>query len=254
MTNTIILVLTGLVLLALAYAIRTIRAIHPKLSQILSAQNDLRVQNLNIAKEAGHSYRQSEAFAQLIKILDLKAPIPATRGWAGSPDLLLTLVSLVRKHKPKIIIELGSGVSTLVLAKSVGRGGKVISIDNSEEYAGYTREMLRDHGIRNVEIRVAPLKKYGSDGAEWYDLSLLKTIKRVDLLLVDGPPATKNPSARFPALKEFLPKLSPRAVVVLDDAIRDSEAKLAEAFERALPKHSLSKLPHEKITAVIAPR
>jgi predicted O-methyltransferase YrrM len=253
MKLTALLALTGLTLIALAYAIRTIRAIHPKIAKLLAAQNELRVQQLSIAKEAGHHYRQSEAFAQLIKILDFKAPIPATRGWAGSPDLLLTLVTLVRKYKPKTIVELGSGVSTLVLAKSVGRGGKVISVDNSEEYAGYTRELLKDHGIRNVQIIVAPLKKYPG-GSEWYDLAKLKTIRRIDLLLVDGPPATSDPAARVPALAEFISKLSPRAVVVLDDAIRESESKLADAFAKALPKHRLTKLPHEKITAVIEPK
>ncbi len=253
MTNVLVIGGFALVLIALAYAIRTIRAIHPKLAKVLAAQNELRVQQLSMAKEAGHHYRQGEAFAQLIKILDLKAPIPATRGWAGSPDLLLTLVTLVRKYKPKTIVELGSGVSTLVLAKSVGRGGKVISIDNSEEYAGYTREMLADHGVRNVQIIVAPLKKYPG-GSEWYDLTKLKAIRRVDLLLVDGPPATSDPAARFPALAEFSSKLSARAVVVLDDTIRESEAKLADAFAKALPKHKLTKLPHEKITAVIEPK
>ena len=163
------------------------------------------------------------------------------------------MVTLVRKYKPKTIVELGSGVSTLVLAKSVGRGGKVISIDHSEEYAGYTRELLKDHGIRNVEIRVAPLKKYPG-GIEWYDVSKIKNIRRIDLLLIDGPPAVTDPAARLPALAEFAPKLSPRAVVVLDDAIRESENKLADAFAKALPKHRLTKLPHEKITAVIEPK
>ncbi|CAB4593620.1 unannotated protein [freshwater metagenome] len=247
------LVQAALLLIGLIYAIRTIRAIHPKITKILTTQNELRVKQLSMAKEANQHYRQSEAFIQLVKLLDLKAPIPATRGWASSPDLLLSLLTLVRKYKPKTIVELGSGVSTLVLAKSVGRGGKVISIDHSEEYAGYTRELLKDHGVRNVEIRVAPLKKYPG-GSEWYDLAKIKSIRRVDLLLIDGPPAVSDPAARFPALAEFAAKLSPRSVVVLDDAIRDSESALADAFVKAMPNHKLTKLPHEKITAVIEPK
>ena len=80
------------------------------------------------------SYRQAEALNQLIALLKFTAPIPPTRSWAASPDLLLTLVDLVRRYKPQLVVELGSGVSTLIVAKAGAK--KVISIDNSDEFAG----------------------------------------------------------------------------------------------------------------------
>ena len=53
-----------------------------------------------IKKSISHSYYQSEAYAQLIQLLDFKASLPATRGWAASPDLLLTIYETISRTKP----------------------------------------------------------------------------------------------------------------------------------------------------------
>jgi predicted O-methyltransferase YrrM len=89
---------------------------------------------------------------------------------------------------------------------------------------------------------------------EWYDLSKLGDISSIDLLFIDGPPGSKNDRARHPALTECLAKLSPRAIVVIDDAGRDGEKDMAQEFAKALPNHSLEFLSHEKGTAVLLPK
>jgi 3,4-dihydroxy-2-butanone 4-phosphate synthase len=48
--------------------------------------------------------------------------------------------------------------------------------------------------------------------------------------------------------------LSPKAVIVLDDANREGERDLAEMFLKALPGYELEFLSHEKGTAVLKPR
>ena len=58
----------------------------------------------------------------------------------------------------------------------------------------------------------------------------------------------------LPALAELLSKLSPNAIVVIDAVKRDGERQLAELFAKALPRHTLNILNHEKGTAVISPR
>jgi predicted O-methyltransferase YrrM len=191
------------------------------------------------------SFRQSEAMQQLLTLLKFTAPVPPTRSWAASPDLLLTLTQLVRTYNPKLVVELGSGVSTLVVAKAGAK--KVISIDHSIEFADKTRKMLKEHKIRGVDVRVAELK-------DWYDTVKLKDLKRIDLLIVDGPPGSKDPTARMPARAEFIAKLSPNAVIVVDDVNREGELKLAQSFAKALPNHVLTIYPHEKGTAVISPK
>jgi predicted O-methyltransferase YrrM len=88
---------------------------------------------------------------------------------------------------------------------------------------------------------------------DWYDVSQLADISDIDLLFIDGPPGSKNDRARHPALTECLSKLSPRVIIVIDDAGRDGEKDLTHEFAKALPSHSLEFLSHEKGTAVLLP-
>ena len=244
--------LLSLILLGTLYCIRSLRALHGKVSkkseQVL---REIQKSALDGKKLSMTAYRQNEAYIQLTNLLQFKSAIPSTRSWAASPDLLLLISETVKKNRPSLVVELGSGISTLVTAKSGAR--KVVSIDNSEEFGGKTRELLKEHKVRGVEIRIAPLRPY-ANGFEWYDTTTIKDLKKIDLLIVDGPPGSKNPEARYPALKEFKDKLSARAVVIIDDVKRDGERKLAEDFAKSLPNHSLTILDHEKGTAVISPR
>jgi predicted O-methyltransferase YrrM len=241
-----------LILLGTLYCIRSLRALHSKVSK-KSDQINREIQKVTVEnkKQSMIAYRQTEAFIQLSNLMQFKSAIPPTRSWAASPDLLLLISETVKKNKPALVVELGSGVSTLVCAKSGAR--KVISIDNSEQYGGKTRDLLKEHKVRGVEIRIAPLRPY-ANGSEWYEVSVLKDLKKIDLLIVDGPPGSKNPEARYPALKEFKDKLSAKAIVIIDDVNRDGERKLAEDFAKALPNHTLTILDHEKGTAIISPR
>ena len=240
------LVLLLIAIAGIIYCAKLLRALHQRISK----SNQQTQESIKELKEQiWHSYRQGEALQQLFALIKFSAPIPPTRSWAASPDLLLTIADLVRTRKPRLVVELGSGVSTLIVAKAGAR--KVISIDNSEEFAEKTREMLRAHKVRGVEVRVAPLKAHAS-AVQWYDTAKLKDLKKIDMLIIDGPPGSKNPDARKPALKELLAKLSPNVVVVIDDVKRAGEQQLSEAFVKALPRHTLSILSHEKGTAVIS--
>ena len=247
--NLLLIVLLFAIGVALAYCIRLLRALHQKVNTRIAREISSSTKELKA--EVWQSYRQIEAMQQLLSLLKFSAPVPPTRSWAASPDLLLTLAQLVQKHNPKLVVELGSGVSTLVVAKAGAK--KVISIDHSGEFADKTREILKEHKVRGVEIRVAQLKAHIS-GVDWYDTAVIKDLKRIDLLIVDGPPGSKNPEARMPARAEFIAKLSPRAIIVIDDVNREGERKLAESFAKALPNHVLTIYPHEKGTAVISPK
>jgi predicted O-methyltransferase YrrM len=250
MSRQIQIAISLVLLVAMIYVVRSVRGIHRKINKVSSQNRDIEKSIKASNKEMWQHYRQGEYFAQLISLMKFNAPLPPTRSWAASPDLLLTLMDLVRKNRPKLVVELGSGISTLIMAKASQGQIKIVSIDHSEEFAQKTREMLKEHGVKNVEIRVAPLKKHAS-GSDWYDLTFLKNLKNIDLLVIDGPPGSKNPKARQPALKEFEAKLSPKAVIVIDDVNRDGERELAEMFAKAFPKKNLEILPHEKGSAVI---
>jgi predicted O-methyltransferase YrrM len=249
----VMILLIALLLLAISfYQIRILKRINEKLIKLVSPERDVRRIAKAQSDAAWEHYRQSEFYSQLLRLLDLNAPIPSTRSWAASPDVLLTLLHHAKQSNPKAILDLGSGMSTLVLAKSAP-AAKVISIDNSAEFAQKTRQILSLHGVVNADVRVAPLTAHAS-GVDWYDVSQLADISDIDLLFIDGPPGSKNIRARHPALAECLSKLSPRAIIVIDDAGRDGEKDLAHEFAKALPSHTLEFLSHEKGTAVLLPK
>ena len=248
----LILALIAAILILLAYLIKSNRALHRKLNRNADrVSKELSGQTGRIKRELSDVYHQFEAIEQLLPMLKLSAPLPPSRGWAASPDFLLTLAHITKTLRPRLTVELGSGTSTLVLAKSGAR--KIISLDHSEEFGAQTRAMLETHKVRGVEIRIHELESYPS-GYKWYAKSTLKGLAKIDLLVIDGPPSATNPDARYPALEHLIPLLSPKATVILDDVDRDEERKLAEAIVKALPNHVLTILSHEKGTAVISPR
>ena len=248
-----IVVIALLVLITLSsYSVLLLRRSAKKLNRNADrVTKEIKGQTSQIKTELGFVYQQFEALEQLLPLLKLTSPLPSSRGWAASPDFLLSLFETSRKTKPRLVLELGSGVSTLVLSKSGAK--KIISLDHSLEYGEQTRAMLKNHRVRGVEIRIDDLEKYKS-GYSWYSRASLKGITKIELLVIDGPPSATNPDARFPALENLLPLLSPKATVVLDDANRADERKLADAFLAALPSHRLRFLYHEKGTAIIEPR
>ena len=252
--NKDILLFAGLAVIVavLAYLVRSMRAMHRKVNRNAErSSKELTAQTGRIKGELGNVYHQFEAVEQLLPLLKLSAPLPPSRGWAASPDFLLTLAHVTKKMKPRLTVELGSGISTLVLAKSGAK--KIISLDHSIEFGSQTREMLLSHGVRGVDIRIHELETYPR-GYKWYAKSTFKGIAKIDLLVIDGPPSSTNPDARYPAFEHLIPLLSPRATVILDDVYRDEERKLADAIVKALPNHVLTILSHEKGTAVISPR
>jgi predicted O-methyltransferase YrrM len=251
MLSAIAIAISLLTLALVLYQIRILKRVNEKLIKLVAPERDVRKLIKGVEVSNRENYRQSEFYAQLLNLLNLRAPIPATRSWAASPDLLLTLFHQGEISQPKTIVDLGSGMSTLVLAKSAP-SSKIYSIDNSAEYAAKTQQVLDSHGVKNVEVRVAPLTPHSS-GVDWYEVSKLADISEIDLLFIDGPPGSKNPQARHPAIDECIGKLSPRAVIVIDDVGREGERAMADEFARRLPTHSLEYLDHEKGTALLRP-
>ena len=130
---------------------------------------------LNIDLEQKYNYRQIESLFSLFSSLTNKAPIPAMREWAISPDFAKLVMSYIYEYQPKTIVELGSGVSTIISGyclQSIG-SGKVISIDGELEYAEATMSNLNIHGLQNIaEVIYAPLKEVvvENETFKWYDL------------------------------------------------------------------------------------
>lgn len=168
---------------------------------------------------------QLQALIGLYVSLHPRAPLPQTRRWAASPDMLLFYSRQILKRKPEVIVELGSGVSSVVAGYCTQKNkrGKAIVLDHEKFWADNTRDYLVEHGLeKEVEVRHAPLKTVNAEGGiyQWYDPEALKDIERIDLLFIDGPPDSLDEEIRMPAFYVLGERLSEDGVIILDDAYR----------------------------------
>jgi hypothetical protein len=63
-------------------------------------------------------------------------------------------------------------------------------------------------------------------------LAPLEDLEMIDMLFVDGPPGMLQRHSRYPAVPQLLSRLSPSAVVLLDDAGRSDEREIMETWSR----------------------
>lgn len=179
-----------------------------------------------------------EAISQLNKLVDLKAPYPLLDGWAMDPISMLSLLRLVMSVRPRLILECGSGTSTVWLAAALREigGGRLVSLDHLEEYAQQTRAALADQGLEGIaDVRCAPLVRVelAGESVQWYDPVTVSDVSGVDLLVVDGPPKGVGPQARYPVLPLVASKLSAGALIVLDDTDRPEEGEIIERWRQS---------------------
>ena len=210
-----------------------------------------------LKKEIRQTFRQLEALQNLSAVLPANDVLPATRAWAASPDLLLVLVDLVIAERPSLVVECGSGASTLWLALAMRRfgiDGRIIALDHDPVFGDKTRGLLARHDVADLaEVRDAPLESFSLNGEtySWYARRAWEDLKGIDLLFVDGPPATTGHQARYPALPLLSGSLSPVATAVLDDLVVPDMQKVLRRWLDAYPDFSSEILPLEKQAAVL---
>lgn len=183
---------------------------------------------------------EMQALDQLLGRYAPRVPLPAVGGWALSPSGLLWLVDHVERTAPDVVVECGSGTSTLWLAQALrGKGhGRVIALEHDEAFAAKTRAILRAHDLDGwAEVRHAPLVDTETPRGDflWYDVDP-STLGRIDVLVVDGPPQATGRLARYPALPVLGDQLSGGASILVDDAQRPDEKQAIEHWLQDDPR------------------
>ncbi|MFD4840004.1 glycosyltransferase [Achromobacter sp. NPDC058515] len=186
----------------------------------------------------------------------LRVPIDtlsAFSSWAITPELALWILDYIDHFLPRKLVELGSGVSSLVIGDALRRGGsgRLLSIEHSEEYYAKTKSLLESNGLTDyVELRLCPIStvQVGNERHEWYAIpdDLLPRFlqgENIDFLLVDGPPQATQKFARYPAMPLLGKYLAPHATVVLDDGARSDEIEAANRWVA----EACGKLKHEPL-------
>jgi predicted O-methyltransferase YrrM len=184
-------------------------------------------------------------------ILALQALAPLAKGFlpwsqaAMRPSGLLAVLNDIVINRRTCIVECGGGISTFFIARLLrARPGHLYSIEHDADWAALLQQNLNAEGLgEQATVIHAPLvdTPLGWNGARsaWYadeKLCGLKRDRKIDLLIVDGPPAyTKDLRyARYPAVPYFKDALAPDYTVVLDDINRRGEQEIAARWGREL--------------------
>lgn len=161
--------------------------------------------------------------------------LPNLGSWKADTSFLDRIAGLVAEQKPRVVVELGTGATTLVTARALSLsapGGRLISFDQHEDFVDATRDWLSHHG-EHAELHHAPIVSATGDWRDlWYDLPALPA--QIDLLIVDGPPWTIDAETRGRASILF-DRIVPGGRVILDDAARPGERLVGRDWARDWP-------------------
>lgn len=177
----------------------------------------------------------AETREALLRRLDLPADaLPHLGSWKADAGLLSLIADHVLATRPELVVEFGTGASTLVIARALQKagGGRLISFEQHPDFVDATRRWLADHRL-DADLRAVPLRPSpeGWPGL-WYDHGRLP--RDIDMMLVDGPPWTIHPLTRGAAASLF-DNVAPGGTVFLDDAARPGERLIARRWRKARP-------------------
>jgi predicted O-methyltransferase YrrM len=180
----------------------------------------------------GGTLRQKRA---LLDRLDLPHDaLPNLGSWKADTGLLKLVIDHILEHKPKLVVEFGTGATTLIIARALQKagGGTLISFEQHSDFVDATRQWLADYGLQ-ADLRAVPLRP-SPDGwpGLWYDHGPLP--RSIDLMLIDGPPWTIHPMTRGAAASLF-DHMAPGGTVMLDDGARPGERLVARRWRRHYP-------------------
>lgn len=159
--------------------------------------------------------------------------------WSLQPAACALLCERIRGGRREVV-ECGSGVSTVLLARALrdAGGGRLHALEHDPTWAATVRALLERERLGGVATVVeAPLGPHAlaRNGCGWYTADAVEELPRggIDLLLVDGPPAGEPGlgEARYPALPALAARLAADALVALDDVDRPGEAAVLAAWE-----------------------
>jgi precorrin-6B methylase 2 len=166
-------------------------------------------------------------------------------GWGNNFSASVnTLVSCWHTaKKASVILETGSGLSTLVMALS-NPNARIISLESESAYMAQTLNALEECGIENVDIRLSKLINY--DSGKWYEA---KDLPNADLVVLDGPNRSKaNRNIAYDVLN------LDSATVIIDDAedngLMEQFNNWAESKGRTVVKLGIK----QKTAAISLPR
>ena len=137
------------------------------------------------------------------------------------------------------VLEFGSGVSTLAVAREIApHSGRLLSIEQDEMYAARTKKLLSENFLGDTaKVVTVPLGEMKIGGV----VTLCYRIERdvaseikafdPDFIVIDGPSQVSGGS-RLAIVPSLAPLLKRRVCFVMDDAYRDAELEVGARWEK----------------------
>lgn len=149
-----------------------------------------------------------------------------------NPNTILHVINDLQINNRKSIIEFGSGISTVILAKFIVENkldAKIISIEDNKSWCDFIASQLEKYNCNQVvTLHHIPLMKNSSE-VLWYDKNEVAKVvnnQKFDLILVDGPSGGLGKAARKPAVPSIINNINDNFCVFLDDVRRADEKQI----------------------------
>lgn len=105
-------------------------------------------------------------------------------------DRLVHLEKIIKKNKPKVIFELGSGVSTVWMSYIINKHNldcKIFSFEDNKFYLDKLLKNIDFNILKNITFSLKKLKLFKHKDRRFVRYDSLPTLENVDLLYIDGP-------------------------------------------------------------------
>lgn len=159
--------------------------------------------------------------------------------WAPGPEFYVHICNDIIINQRHGIVEFGSGVSTILMARLLARNkldAKIISIDHDATWQNIVSHCCQADNIEKyIQFICSPIAEEGK--YSWYTTSKIQLPADfvADTVVVDGP-LGRQPMARYgaiPFIKKYLSKNS--YTIYLHDTDRPDEQKILHAWHEMLP-------------------
>ena len=177
-------------------------------------------------------------------MLDGRPYLPWTEG-AIRPAALVAVLNEITFGERRRVVELGSGVSTIVIGRLLAqRGGNLTAVEHDPDWARLIRRQVeRERLDAVVEVIVSSLEPHPASwsGAPWYSLESVALLPSgISVLLIDGPPGYGEgmTHSRYPAMTALADRMERNGLVFLDDADREPEREIVARWSEEFPAWS----------------
>lgn len=158
--------------------------------------------------------------------------------------LLVCITNDVVINSRKSILELGSGISTIILARLIkmnNLNSKVVSVDDSLDWINIVKKIITEEGLQDYVqfIHCPKVKSLDLECSFEYDGQILNkefVNMKFDSVIIDGPIAWHKEieMSRVSNIKHFITNLEDNFTIFVDDTNRKGEKIVVEILKNKL--------------------